>query len=165
MPWYSDAVDSAINYLDTVVDNVSGTVTQFQQATAQQVSELRSQASNFRRTFTQLQEYPLEKIPAEYRADYDKVMAQGRLINNFLNAVLGETQNINDPDMQAAPLIVGAVVAAALSAVTAWLIAATPLAENLALVMDAGTGLAKATLPVLLLGSVLFFWKDIRRLF
>lgn len=166
MPWYSDAVDSAINYLDTVVDSVSGTVTQFQQATSQQVAELRSQVNQFRRTYAQLEQFQGREIPAEYQADYNKVMAQGRLLSGFLNAVLGETQDIPNPDMQAAaPLIVGAVVAAALSAIAAWLLAATPLAENLTMVMDAGTGLAKSIVPVMLLGSIVYFWKDIRRLF
>lgn len=157
MSWYSDAVDSAINFVNDTIESVTGTVTQYQQATQEQLNDLEVKARAFQKTYNKLLQYQGREIPEQYRLEYDQVMSQGAVINQMINAVYGEINT-----MGVAPLVVAGVVIALIAAIGAWLVVATPLADNLEKVMVAGTDFTKSLFPVLVVGAAIFFWKDIK---
>lgn len=157
MTWYSDAVDSAINFVNDTIESVTGTVTQYQQATQEQLNDLEVKARAFQKTYQTLLQYQGKNIPEEYKAEYENIMSQGEVINAMIEAVYGE---INQ--MGVAPLVVAGVVVAVIAAIGAWLVVATPLADNLEKVMVAGTDFSKSLFPLVAIGAAIFFWKDIK---
>lgn len=152
-----DAINNAIDRIESLLTSASNTVQEWTDETIASYHRLIARAKEFQQTFNQLKQYEGKITNPALQAEYEQVMAQGQWLSDTLNYFF------NDNELGLAfPAIPVAAIAGLLAVITAWLVVAQPLLENIEKTLGAATGFASTITPLALLGGAIYFWPQIK---